>query len=126
MKKILILTTLLATLALTACHQTEDDIFTTADITLSGGDTIQIERVQATARFTDLNAKRTTSSADFEDATLRVQLLRSSYSVTVEGIVRYRNRQGTTQTKRMRAYTDYVSFAAKGYNATTLNIIFME
>lgn len=121
-----LLTTIIVSLMLTACHQAEDEIFTTADIVLNDGDTLQIERVQATALFTDLNSRRTTSMTEFEGNSLRAQLLRSAYSISVEGLLRYRDKQGTLHTRQMRAFTDYADFSAKGYNMTTLDIIFME
>ena len=126
MKQITYMTLLAVLMLAYACHQDEDDIFTVAEITVVGGDTISIDRIQATAQLTDMNAKRTTTSADFNGSVLRVQLLRSSYSISIEGLVRYTNRQGAVSTKRMRAYSDFVDFSAKGYNQATLNLIFLE
>ncbi len=113
-------------LFLTACHQDEDDLFATATLTLTAGDTLTIERVQGTARVTNLNSKQIVTSSDFDGATLRLDLLRSSYSADVEGLVRYHNRQGVTETKRMRAHSDYLSLDGKGHNEAVLNIIFLE
>jgi len=113
-------------LLLTACHQDEDELFATASITLSAGDTLSIERVQGTARLTNLNSKQVTTSSDFSAATLSLPLLRSSYSADVEGLVRYRNALGQTMTKRMRAHSDYIALEKKDHNHATLNIIFLE
>lgn len=113
-------------LLLTACHQDEDELFSTASITLSAGDTLSIERVQGTARLTNLNSKQVTTSSDFNAATLSLPLLRSSYSADVEGLVRYRNALGQTMTKRMRAHSDYIALEKKDHNYATLNIIFLE
>ena len=113
-------------LLLTACHQDEDELFATASITLSAGDTLSIERVQGTARLTNLNSKQTTSSSDFDGATLRLELLRSSYSADVEGLLRYRNSRGASFTKRIRAHSDYLALEKTGRNETVLEIIFLE
>ena len=113
-------------LLLTACHQDEDELFATASITLSAGDTLSIERVQGTARLTNLNSKQVTTSSDFSAATLSLPLLRSSYSADVEGLVRYRNALGQMMTKRMRAHSDYIALEKKDHNHATLNIIFLE
>lgn len=113
-------------LLLTACHQDEDELFATASITLSAGDTLSIERVQGTARLTNLNSKQVTTSSDFNAATLSLPLLRSSYSADVEGLVRYRNALGQTMTKRMRAHSDYIALEKNDHNHATLNIIFLE
>lgn len=113
-------------LLLTACHQDEDELFATSSITLSAGDTLSIERVQGTARLTNLNSKQVTTSSDFNAATLSLPLLRSSYSADVEGLVRYRNALGQTMTKRMRAHSDYIALEKKDHNQATLSIIFLE
>lgn len=111
---------------LAACHQDEDELFATAEITLSAGDTLTIERVQGTARLTNLNSKQTTSSSDFNGATLRLELLRSSYSADVDGLVRYRNARNQVFTKRMRAHSDYLALEKTGRNEVVLEIIFLE
>ncbi len=111
---------------LAACHQDEEELFATAEITLSAGDTLTIERVQGTARLTNLNSKQTTSSSDFDGATLRLELLRSSYSADVEGLLRYRNRGGASFTKRIRAHSDYLALEKTGRNEAVLEIIFLE
>ena len=44
-------------LVLTSCHQDEDDLFTTAAITLTAEQGTTIERVQGTVRLTNLNTR---------------------------------------------------------------------
>ena len=111
---------------LEACHENEDDIFATAVITLSADNTLTIERVQGTARITNLNSKQVTTTSDFNGSTLSQSLLRSSYSIDMEGLVRYHDQQGMVYTKHMRAHTDYVALDQKDYNEATLDIIFLE
>ena len=111
---------------LVSCHDDEDDIFATSVITLSADDALTIERVQGTARITNLNSKRVTTTSDFSGATLRLSLLRSSYSIDIEGLVRYHDQNGLVYTKHMRAHTDYAALAQKEYNEAVLNIIFLE
>ena len=126
MRKLTLIALAMPFLLFSACHQDEDDLFATADITLTAGDTLTIERVQGTARITNLNTKQVVTSSDFVAATLSVELIRSSYSADVEGLVRYRNARGETYTKRMRAHSDYVALEKKGRNEAVLNIIFLE
>ena len=83
MKKILTLLVMTMTLALSACHQDNDDYMTLASIRLDGGDTLTIERVQAMAHVTNLNTRHVVSSADFTGAELQIELLRGSYQVNV-------------------------------------------
>lgn len=117
---------LVITFVATACHRDEDDIMATAAITLSAGDTLTIERIQGTARLTNLNTRQVTTTSDFDGATLRLQLLRSSYSADMEGLMRYHDSRGQVFTKHVRAHSDYMALDQKGYNATTLDIIFLE
>lgn len=113
-------------MALMSCHKDEDDIFTQADIVLTAGDGQTIEQVQGTARITNLNSKQVVTTSDFDVSTIRLQLIRSSYSVDVEGLVRYRDQDGRTYTKHMRAHSDYINLSATGYNQALLPIIFLE
>ena len=111
---------------LVACHEDEDDIFATAVITLLTDEGLTIERVQGTARITNLNSKQVTTTSDFNGSALHLSLMRSSYSIDLEGLVRYHDQQGQVYTKHMRAHTDYVALNQKDYNETTLDIIFLE
>ena len=113
-------------MALMSCHKDEDDLFTQADIVLTAGDGQTVEQVQGTARITNLNSKQVTITSDFDVATIRLQLLRSSYSVDVEGLVRYRDHDGRTLMKHMRAHSDYIDLSATGYSHKELSIIFLE
>ena len=87
---------------------------------------LTVEQVQGTARLTNLNSKQVTTTSDFDVATIHVQLIRSSYSVDVEGLVRYHDQDGHTYTKHMRAHSDYIDLSATGYNLAVLPIIFLE
>ncbi len=111
---------------LVACQEDEDDIFATAVITLLTDEGLTIERVQGTARITNLNSKQVTTTSDFNGSALHLSLMRSSYSIDLEGLVRYHDQQGQVYTKHMRAHTDYVALNQKDYNETTLDIIFLE
>lgn len=124
MKKLLYI--IIGVMALVSCHKDEDDIFTQADIVLTAGDGQTIEQVQGTARITNLNSKQVVTTSDFDVSTIRLQLIRSSYSVDVEGLVRYRAQDGRTYTKHMRAHSDYINLSATGYNQALLPIIFLE
>ena len=111
---------------LTACHKDEDDIFTYADIVLNAGAGMTIEQIQGTARITNLNSKEVTTTSDFDVATIRLSLVRSSYSVDAEGLVRYHDAPNKSYTKHMRAHSDYIDLSATGYNQTTIDILFLE
>lgn len=124
MKKLLYI--IIGVMALVSCHKDEDDIFTQADIVLTAGDGQTIEQVQGTARITNLNSKQVVTTSDFDVSTIRLQLIRSSYSVDVEGLVRYRDQDGRTDMKHMRAHSDYIDLSATGYNQAVLSIIFLE
>lgn len=125
MKKILMIYVALLGLVLTSCHQDEDDLFTTAAITLTAEQGTTIERVQGTVRLTNLNTRQVTTSAEFDGNIARVTLLRGAYSVLVEGSIQYKDAHGTTAVKQFRATSDYLEFANKSLNVATLNIVWM-
>lgn len=117
---------IIGVIAAVSCHKDENDLFTQADIILSAGGGLTIEQVQGTARITNLNSKQVITTSDFDVSTIHVQLIRSSYSVDVEGLVRYFDQEGQTYVKHMRAHSDYIDFSSAGYNQTVLSILFLE
>ena len=124
MKRLLYI--IIGVMALVSCHKDEDGLFTQADIVLSAGSGLTVEQVQGTARITNLNSKQVITTSDFDVSTIHVQLIRSSYSVDVEGLVRCVDQDGRTHVKHMRAHSDYIDLSATDYNVTVLPIIFLE
>ena len=116
----------LALLSLSSCHKEENDLFATAVITLNTTESLTISQVQAQAEITNVNTRQTTTTANFDGTMLRVDLLRGAYSVLIEGVATCYYSDGTKRLRQFRAQTDYVEFAGKETNATTLNIIFLD
>ena len=125
MKRILMICVALLGMVLTSCHQDEDDLFTTAAITLAAGEGTTVERVQGTVQLTNLNTRQVTTTAEFDGNIARVTLLRGAYSVLVEGSMQYKNANGETSYRQFRATSDYLEFASKSLNVATLNIVWM-
>ena len=125
MKRILMICVALLGMVLTSCHQDEDDLFTTAAITLAAEQGTTVERVQGTVQLTNLNTRQVTTTAEFDGNIARVILLRGAYSVLVEGSMQYKNANGETSVRQFRATSDYLEFASKSLNVATLNIVWM-
>lgn len=125
MKRILMIGVALLGMVLTSCHQDEDDLFTTAAITLAAGEGTMVERVQGTVQLTNLNTRQVTTTAEFDGNIARVTLLRGAYSVLVEGSMQYKDANGETSVRQFRATSDYLEFASKSLNVATLNIVWM-
>lgn len=125
MKRILMIGVALLGMVLTSCHQDEDDLFTTAAITLAAEQGTTVERVQGTVQFTNLNTRQVTTTAEFDGNIARVTLLRGAYSVLVEGSMQYKDANGETSVRQFRATSDYLEFASKSLNVATLNIVWM-
>lgn len=125
MKRILMICVALLGMVLTSCHQDEDDLFTTAAITLAAEQGTTVERVQGTVQLTNLNTRQVTTTAEFDGNIARVTLLRGAYSVLVEGSMQYKNANGETGVRQFRAKSDYLEFASKSLNVATLNIVWM-
>lgn len=126
MKKILTIVMLLMAIALSACHQDNDDYMTQATISLDGGDTLKIEQVQAMAHLTNLNSRHVTSTADFVGSMVQIELLRGAYQAHVEGIISYTDLQGKRHVRTFRAVNDYIELVNSGTSEVKLSIIFLD
>ena len=112
--------------AAAACAPVEDDIFTTARVTVAAGDETVITRVQAQAKLTNVNTRQVLSSADFEGPSVTVELLRGAYQIDIEGVVTCQQADGQTRMRQFRCQSDYAVFVRDGINDITLNIIFLD
>ena len=126
MKKLFTILICCMTLALTACHQDNEDYMTLATIQLDGGEGVTIERVQAMAHITNLNTKHVVSTADFTGAQVRIELLRGAYQVSIEGVLSYTDQTGNKRIRSFRAVSDYVELVGTATSKTTINIIFLD
>ena len=126
MKKLLMILTCCMTLALTACHQDNDDYMTLATIQLDGGNDVTIERVQAMAHITNLNTKHVVSTADFTGAQVQIELLRGAYQVSIEGVLSYTDQTGNKRIRSFRAVSDYVELVGTVTSKATINIIYLD
>lgn len=127
MKRLLTyLVLLLLMVAITACHEEENDLFATAVISLATDQPLTLGQVQAQARMTNVNTRQVTSSSDFDGPVLRVDLLRGAYQVSVEGVVTCQDAGGAVSIHQFRAQSDYVELEKPGSNATVLNVIFLD
>ena len=100
-------------MVLASCHQDEDELFTTAAITLTAEEGTTVERVQGTVQLTNLNTRQVTTTAEFDGNIARVSLLQ------------YKDAHGATGVRQFRATSDYLEFASKSLNVATLNIVWM-
>lgn len=126
MKKLFTILMCCMTLALTACHQDNDDYMTLATIQLDGGEDVTIERVQAMAHITNLNTKHVVSTADFTGAQVQIELLRGAYQISIEGVLSYTDTTGNKRIRSFRAVSDYVELATTGTSKATINIIYLD
>lgn len=126
MKKLFTILICCMTLALTACHQDNDDYMTLATIQLDGGEGVTIERVQAMAHITNLNTKHVVSTADFTGAQVRIELLRGAYQVSIEGVLSYTYQTGNKRIRSFRAVSDYVELVGTDTSKATINIIYLD
>ena len=126
MKKLFTILICCMTLALTACHQDNNDYMTLATIQLDGGEGVTIERVQAMAHITNLNTKHVVSTADFTGAQVRIELLRGAYQVSIEGVLSYTDQTGNKRIRSFRAVSDYVELVGTDTSKATINIIYLD
>lgn len=113
-------------MVITACAPVEDDIFTTARITVTAGDELIIIRVQAQVQLTNVNTRQVTTVADFEGSSAMVEVLRGAYQIGIEGVATCQASDGTTRMRQFRSQSDYAEFISKEQNDITLNMIFLD
>lgn len=114
------------TILLTACAPVEDDIFTTARITVSGGDEVSITSVQAQVKLTNVNSRQVTTTANFDGACASVEVLRGAYQIDIEGVATCQSGENVIRLRQFRCQSDYVEFVGRDINEVTLNIIFLD
>jgi hypothetical protein len=118
--------TIFLAIAISACAPVEDDIFTTAKITVAAGDEVVITRVQAQVKLTNVNTRQVTTSADFDGATLTVEVLRGAYQIDIEGVATCQSPDGSVHMHQFRCQSDYTEFIRDGQNDITLNMIILD
>ena len=114
------------TMLFTACAPVEDDIFTTARITVSSQGGESITSVQAQVKLTNVNTRQVTTVADFDGASATVELLRGAYQIDIEGVAAYQSAGETMRLRQFRCQSDYVEFIQHDMNEVTLKTIFLD
>ena len=123
---ILYFTLIVLMVAAAACAPVEDDIFTTARVTVSAGDETVITRVQAQAKLTNVNTRQVTTVADFDGASVTVELLRGAYQIDIEGVATCLTAGNTIRLRQFRCQSDYVELVQHDINEVTLKTIFLD
>jgi hypothetical protein len=123
--KILYISIVIWALVMISCAPVEDDIFTTARITVTTGDDTAITRVQGQVRLTNVNTRQVVTSSDFEGSSVNLELLRGAYQIDIEGVVTCQQSDGQTRARQFRCQSDYAEFISDD-SGVTLNIIFLD
>ena len=111
---------------LTACAPVEDDIFTTARITVTTEGNETITNVQAQVKLTNVNTRQVTTVADFNGTSATVELLRGAYQIDIEGVATCLSPDNVTRMRQFRCQSDYVEFISHDINEVTLKTIFLD
>ena len=111
---------------LTACAPVEDDIFTTACITVTAEGDVSITSVQAQVKLTNVNTRQVTTVADFNGTSAMVELLRGAYQIDIEGVATCLSPDNVTRMRQFRCQSDYEEFISRDINEVTLKIIFLD
>lgn len=111
---------------LTACAPVEDDIFTTARITVTAEGDVSITSVQAQVKLTNVNTRQVTTVADFNGTSAMVELLHGAYQIDIEGVATCLSPDNVTRMRQFRCQSDYVEFISRDINEVTLKTIFLD
>ena len=126
MKQIFLTILIALTVLFTACAPVEDDIFTTARITVTGEEDVTITSVQAQVKLTNVNTRQVTTVADFDGASATVELLRGAYQIDIEGVATCQSPGNSIRMRQFRCQSDYVEFISRDINEVTLKAIFLD
>lgn len=126
MKQIFLTILIALTMLLTACAPVEDEIFTTARITVTAEGEDSITSVQAQVKLTNVNTRQVTTVADFDGASATVELLRGAYQIDIEGVATCLSPDNVTRMRQFRCQSDYVEFISRDINEVTLKTIFLD
>ena len=110
----------------TACAPVEDDIFTTARITVTAEGDVSITSVQAQVKLTNVNTRQVTTVADFNGTSAMVELLRGAYQIDIEGVATCQSAENNIRMRQFRCQSDYVEFISRDINEVTLKTIFLD
>ena len=125
-QSILTLLLIALTVLLTACAPVEDDIFTTARITVTAEDDESITDVQAQVKLTNVNTRQVTTVADFNGTSVTVELLRGAYQIDIEGVATCQSAGQAIRLRQFRCQSDYVELVQRHINEVTLKTIFLD
>ncbi len=123
---IILLISITFVVLLTACAPVEDDIFTTARITVIAEGDVSISSVQAQVKLTNVNTRQVTTVADFNGTSATVELLRGAYQIDIEGVAACPSVGTATRMRQFRCQSDYEEFISRDINEVTLKIIFLD
>ncbi|MBQ6166646.1 MAG: hypothetical protein IJK41_04335 [Muribaculaceae bacterium] len=110
----------------TACAPVEDDIFTTACITVTAEGNESITSVQAQVKLTNVNTRQVTTVADFNGTSVTVELLRGAYQIDIEGVATCQSPGNSIRMRQFRCQSDYEEFISRDINEVTLKTIFLD
>lgn len=113
-------------LCLASCHNDVENYMVETSITLNSADAIQIDRVQATATFTNLNTKQVISSTNFYGNKLTEKVLRGAYQISIDGIIRYTDKNNEVKVRSFRSKTDFVSLVNSKEQSIEMQPIFID
>jgi len=94
-------------LGLAACHNDDEEIFTSATIGLEAADSIIVQKIQGTVKAVNINTRQTTTNSQFDNLSSSMKLLRGAYQITITGYVVYLDNKSIQHTHAFIAYTDY-------------------
>ena len=126
MKQIFLTILIALTMLLTACAPVEDEIFTTARITVTAEGEDSITSVQAQVKLTNVNTRQVTTVADFDGASATLELLRGAYQIDIEGVATCQSPGNSIRMRQFRCQSDYVEFISRDINEVTLKTIFLD
>lgn len=111
---------------LISCDNKTEEYMANVTIIVNCDDAKDIDRIQATATITNLNSKQVFRSVNFIKNTLTEVVLRGAYKITLDGVIRYIDKNNKVRVRTFRSTTNFVSITGSNDTHLLMQTIFTD
>ena len=123
----LIVATCVATgMFFTSCHKDQDELFTTAEITIDAGDSVQVNKMEVAITLTNLNTNEVVNATEQQNTQLNIRCLQGIYKVFAQGTVTLTDQQGQQRIRRFRVYKDFLQITGLPTSKSSLSLFYID
>jgi lipoprotein len=110
----------------TSCHKDQDELFTTAEITIDAGDSVQVHKMEVAITLTNLNTNEVVNATEQQNTQLNIRCLQGIYKVFAQGTVTLTDQQGQQRIRRFRVYKDFLQITGLPTSKSSLPLFYID